>query len=88
MEDDYASVGSGSVFAMGILETEWKKDLTLEEGIKISTRAVRSAIIRDMASGNGIDLVAIQKGKEVVEKRYEISDENLIELNLEKKNKK
>ncbi len=80
MDNDYASVGSGSVFALGILETEWKEDLTLEEGLKVCTRAVRSAIIRDMASGNGIDLVAIQKGKEPVEKRYEISDQDLIEL--------
>ena len=88
LEDDYASVGSGSVFAMGILETEWKKDLTLEEGINICTRAIRSAIIRDMASGNGIDLVALQKGKSPVEKRYEISDQDLIELNLKNTDKK
>jgi proteasome beta subunit len=80
LDDDYASIGSGSVFAMGILETEWKEDLTLEEGLKICTRAVRSAIIRDIASGNGIDLVAIQKGKKTIEKRYEISDQDLIEL--------
>ena len=86
LDDDYASVGSGSVFAMGILETEWKEDMTLEEGMEVCTRAVRSAIIRDMASGNGIDLVAIQKGKKTVEKRYEISDQDLIELKL--KNKK
>ena len=80
MDSDYTSQGSGSVFALGILETEWKEDLTLEEGLKICTRAVRSAIIRDMASGNGIDLVAIQKGKKIIEKRYEISDQDLIEL--------
>ncbi len=88
LDDDYASVGSGSVFAMGILETEWKEDMTLEEGMEVCTRAVRSAIIRDMASGNGIDLVAIQKGKKTVEKRYEISDQDLIELKLKDKNKK
>ncbi|MHA1563621.1 MAG: proteasome subunit beta, partial [Promethearchaeota archaeon] len=80
LESDYTSQGSGSVFALGILETEWKENLTLEEGMNICTRAVRSAIIRDMASGNGIDLVAIQKGKKTVEKRYEISDQDLIEL--------
>ena len=85
LDDDYASVGSGSVFAMGILETEWKEDMTLEEGMEVCTRAVRSAIIRDMASGNGIDLVAIQKGKKTVEKRYEISDQDLIELKLKDK---
>ncbi len=88
LDDDYASLGSGSVFAMGILETEWKEDMTLEEGMEVCTRAVRSAIIRDMASGNGIDLVAIQKGKKTVEKRYEISDQDLIELKLKDKNKK
>jgi len=85
MDNDFASVGSGSVFAMGILETEWKEDMTLEEGMEVCTRAVRSAIIRDMASGNGIDLVAIQKGKKTIEKRYEVSDQDLIELKFKDK---
>ncbi|MHA1585560.1 MAG: proteasome subunit beta [Promethearchaeota archaeon] len=78
LEEDYTSVGSGSTFALGILETEWKKDLSEKDGINLATKAVRSAIIRDMASGNGIDIVVIQKGKDVIEKHIEISEKSLI----------
>ena len=78
LEEDYASVGSGSVFAIGVLETEWRPDLTLEEGMNLCVKAVRSAIIRDIASGNGIDVVGIAKGQPPIEKSYKISDKDLI----------
>ena len=44
-------------FAIGVLETEWKENLTKSKGIKLATKAVRSALIRDIASGNGIDII-------------------------------
>lgn len=78
LEEDYVSVGSGSNFAVGVMETEWKEDLTAEEGMTLALRAVRSAITRDIASGNGIDIACIQKGKETIEKSYKISDKDLI----------
>ncbi|MAG47365.1 proteasome subunit beta [archaeon] len=68
--DDYYADGSGIMFSMGVLESQYKKDLTVEEGIKLATKAVNTSIQRDMASGNGIDIIAItSKGmKKVVEK--------------------
>ncbi|MCP4763721.1 MAG: proteasome subunit beta [archaeon] len=60
LPDKYCSVGSGSGFAIGVLEAKWREDLTVEEGMKICAIAVRSAIIRDIASGNGIDVVGIK----------------------------
>ena len=83
LEEDYASVGSGSRFALGILETEWKKDLSREEGIKLAIKAVRSAIQRDIASGNGIDVAAVQKGQEPWEKSYSITDQSIIDNTFE-----
>jgi len=44
--DDYISSGSGSVMAYGVLETLYKKDLTLEEGVKLAVRAINAAIQR------------------------------------------
>jgi proteasome beta subunit len=78
LEEDYASVGSGSVFALGILETEWKPDLSLEDGMNLAVKAVRSAIIRDIASGNGIDVVGIKLNQPPIEKSYKITDKALI----------
>ncbi len=88
LEEKYASVGSGSPFAIGVLETEWKEELSLEDGMIIAAKAVRSAIIRDIASGNGIDVIGLQKGKDPLEKRYEVSDKNLLNNKLAQKKRK
>ncbi len=59
--DDYAADGSGMQFATGVLESSYKKDLSLSEGIKLAVMAVNTAIQRDIATGNGIDVVTITK---------------------------
>jgi proteasome beta subunit len=59
--DDYVSSGSGSVMAYGVLETLYKKDMSVDEAIKLGVKAVNAAVQRDIASGNGIDVVAITK---------------------------
>ncbi len=83
LEEDYASVGSGSRFALGILETEWKEDLDRKNGAKLAVKAVRSAIQRDIASGNGIDIVVIQKDEQPWEKSFDITDQSLIDNTFE-----
>lgn len=57
--DDFVSSGSGSVMAYGVLETLFKKGISIEEGIKIATKAVSAAIQRDAGSGEGLDVVTI-----------------------------
>jgi len=57
--EDYAADGSGSVFALGVLETLFKKGMTINEGIAVATKAVNAAIQRDMMSGNGITIMTI-----------------------------
>tara|TARA_Y100000310_G_C20696885_1_gene826343 strand:- start:5458 stop:6102 length:645 start_codon:yes stop_codon:yes gene_type:complete len=59
--EDYVSSGSGSVMAYGVLETLYTKNMTVEEGTKLAIKAVNAAIQRDIASGNGIDIVTITK---------------------------
>ncbi len=57
--DDFISSGSGSVFAFGVLETMYKPDITVEDGIKLIVKCVNAALQRDSASGNGINIVTI-----------------------------
>lgn len=59
--DDYISSGSGSVFAYGVLETLYKKDMDLDEGVKLVIKAINSALQRDIATGDGIDIVTVSK---------------------------
>lgn len=75
--DDFISTGSGSVFAYGVLEDRYSEDLTVDEGINVAIRALKSAMERDTYSGNGI-LVSIVKTdggykeltKEEIQERY------------------
>ncbi len=59
--DDYISSGSGSVMAFGVLETLYKKGLSVDEGVKLAAKGVNAAVQRDIASGNGVDIVTITK---------------------------
>ncbi len=64
---DFVSSGSGSVFAYGVLETHYKSDITTAEAVKLVTKAIDTALQRDSASGNGIDIMVVnQKGIERV----------------------
>jgi len=63
LPEKYCAVGSGQNFSYGVLEARYKDNLTIDEGKEIVKKAVTSSIIRDMASGNGIDIAIIYKDK-------------------------
>ncbi|NVM28415.1 MAG: archaeal proteasome endopeptidase complex subunit beta [Candidatus Helarchaeota archaeon] len=63
IEDDFAAIGSGSEIAVGVLENEYKSGMTIEQGKDLAIRAIKSAAQRDPSSGEGIDILAIQKAK-------------------------
>lgn len=54
IEDNYCSVGSGSVFALGALEASFKEGMTKEEGIDVAITALNSARRRDNCTGDGM----------------------------------
>ena len=75
--DDFISTGSGSVFAYGVLEDRYSKDLTVDEGIDVAIRAIKSAMERDAYSGNGVLVSIVKKDdgykaltKEEIQERY------------------
>ena len=55
------STGSGSPMAYGVLEDNYKEDATIEENVPIAIRALKAAIARDAFSGNGINVVILNK---------------------------
>jgi len=61
MPDDYGAAGTGMLISIGILEAEYKPDMTLVAGEKLVEKTIRNAIKRDAMSGNGIDLLIISK---------------------------
>ncbi len=61
ISDKYAAVGSGTEIAVGVLEEGYKEDMTLSEAKALVTRAIKSAISRDVMSGDGVDFLMITK---------------------------
>jgi proteasome beta subunit len=61
LSDKYAVVGSGTEIAMGVLEEGYKEDLSIKEARDLVVRAIKSAISRDIMSGDGIDFLTITK---------------------------
>jgi proteasome beta subunit len=67
--EEFASSGSGSPIAYGVLESIYHKDMTNEQAKEIVTKAVAAAMERDPGSGNGIDVLTIPNLSLVVEER-------------------
>jgi len=61
LPDDYAAVGSGAEMALGVLDPQFKKGMTEQEALDLAVKAIRSASMRDSASGDGIDILLINK---------------------------
>ena len=60
---DFVSSGSGSVFALGVLETQYRADMTTDEAVKMAVKAINTALKRDSCSGNGIDVIVVKNNE-------------------------
>ncbi len=80
VEDFDANFSSGMPYILGLLERQYKKDLTVEEGIELAIEAIKSSSERDTASGHGVDVFTITRegikhiSKQRVEKVYQEHD--------------
>ena len=76
VEDFDANFSSGMPYILGLLERQWKEDLTLQDGVALAVEAIKSSSERDVASGYGIDVFTITKAgikhvsKQKVESMY------------------
>src|SRR4051794_5066014 len=59
LPDEYAAVGTGAEMALGIMDAEYKKELSEEKAKELAIKAIKSSIQRDASSGDGIDLLMI-----------------------------
>jgi len=74
-EKEIAATGSGSPIAYGVLEDRYSKDMSIEDGVALAIQALHSAMKRDSASGEGMEVMVITK-----EKQEEISGEKIKEI--------
>ena len=61
LPDKYTVVGSGTEIAMGVIEDGYEENMNAEKAKELVTRAMNSAISRDIMSGDGMDFLIITK---------------------------
>ena len=61
LPDDYAAVGTGAEMALGVLDQEFKSKMKEKEAVALVIKSIKSATMRDAASGDGIDVLVADK---------------------------
>jgi proteasome beta subunit len=61
IKDYDANFGSGMPFVLGYLERQYKKGMSIEDGVKLAVETIKSSTQRDTGSGFGIDVYSITK---------------------------
>lgn len=60
-ENEYLSFGSGSPFSLGVLESDWKANLTKAKSIELVKTAISASRERDAGSGFELQICTIDK---------------------------
>jgi len=61
LPDEYAAVGTGAEMALGVLDSQFKANMAEQEAKELAIKSIRSASLRDSFSGDGIDILVIDK---------------------------
>ena len=59
--DEYASVGTGAEMATGVIEAGYAAGMSQKDARELTVTAIKAAIERDAMSGNGIDLLTLDR---------------------------
>jgi 20S proteasome subunit beta 2 len=57
----FTTMGSGSLAAMGVLETKFKDNLSQSEGIELVKEAIEAGIFHDLGSGSNVDIFVVRR---------------------------
>jgi len=73
IEDYDANFSSGMPFILGLLERQYKGDLSVKEGVQLASECIKSSTERDVGSGFGIDVFTVTGDgiKQVVNQKIE-----------------
>merc|ERR1711972_325613 len=71
----FTTMGSGSLAAMSVLETEYRGDMTIEEAIALVSKAIRAGIFNDLGSGGNVDVCVIKQEGGKILRNYEKPNE-------------
>ncbi len=80
ISDTYVATGSGIMQAHPILDADYKKNMTFEEGIAMAKKCIKAAAGREPSVGTGMDIYMVKKGeiKQVVDRETVTPPENTV----------
>jgi len=73
----YVTMGSGSLAAMAVFESKWKRDMERQEAIDLVSEAISAGIFNDLGSGSNVDVCVITKDKTDYLRNYEKPNERV-----------
>ena len=59
----FLTMGSGSLAAMAVMETNYQENMTQEEAQALVVKAIEAGVYHDLGSGSNVDVCIIKKGK-------------------------
>jgi 20S proteasome subunit beta 2 len=66
----YVTMGSGSLAAMSVFETQWKPNLSRQGAIDLAAEAIKAGIFNDLGSGSNVDVCVITAEKATLMRNY------------------
>jgi len=66
----YVTMGSGSLAAMSVFETQWKSNLSKDDAVKLCSEAILAGIFNDLGSGSNVDVCVITHEKATLMRNY------------------
>jgi 20S proteasome subunit beta 2 len=66
----YVTMGSGSLAAMSVFETQWRGKLTRDEAVALCSEAIKAGIFNDLGSGSNVDVAVITAEKTTLMRNY------------------
>lgn len=61
MHQPFGTMGSGSLAAMSVLETNYRDDLTEQETIDLVKDALEAGIFHDLGSGSNVNIYSVKR---------------------------
>ena len=61
LPDDYAAVGTGAEMALGVMDSEYRGNISEQDARELAIKAIKSSIQRDSGSGDGIDILFVTR---------------------------
>jgi len=73
----YATMGSGSLCAMAVFESQFREDMEEKEAVDLVNQAIQAGIFNDLGSGGNVDICVITKDGKKMLRNFEQPNERL-----------